>query len=57
MKADFSNWAHKPENPVILKAYAENAKPMTWVLLILVQSQKKILVLSQCLTKSNYSSK
>ena len=25
MKADFSNWAHKPENPVILKAYAENA--------------------------------
>jgi hypothetical protein len=25
MKADFSNWAHKPENPVILKAYAEVA--------------------------------
>jgi len=25
MKADFSNWAHKPENPVLLKAYAENA--------------------------------
>ena len=25
MKADFSNWTHKPENPVILKAYAENA--------------------------------
>lgn len=25
MKADFSNWRHKPENPVFLKAYAENA--------------------------------
>jgi hypothetical protein len=25
MKADFSNWNHKPENPVFLKAYAENA--------------------------------
>lgn len=25
MKADFSNWAHKPESPVLLKAYAENA--------------------------------
>jgi hypothetical protein len=25
MKADFSNWNHKPENHVILKAYAENA--------------------------------
>ena len=25
MKADFSNWNHKPENPIILKAYAENA--------------------------------
>jgi hypothetical protein len=25
MKADFSSWAHKPENPVILKAYAEVA--------------------------------
>ena len=25
MKADFSNWSHKPENPVFLKAYAENA--------------------------------
>jgi hypothetical protein len=25
MKADFSNWSHKPENPVLLKAYAENA--------------------------------
>jgi hypothetical protein len=25
MKADFSNWNHKPENPVILKAYAETA--------------------------------
>lgn len=25
MKADFSNWTHKPENPIFLKAYAENA--------------------------------
>ena len=25
MKADFSNWSHKPENPLLLKAYAENA--------------------------------
>ena len=25
MKADFSNWNHKPENHVILKAYAESA--------------------------------
>lgn len=25
MKADFSNWTHKPENPVFLKAYAEVA--------------------------------
>ena len=25
MKADFSNWNHKPENPVFLRAYAENA--------------------------------
>jgi hypothetical protein len=25
MKSDFSNWTHKPENPIILKAYAENA--------------------------------
>jgi len=25
MKADFSNWTHRPENPVILKAYAESA--------------------------------
>jgi hypothetical protein len=25
MKSDFSNWAHKPENPVILRAYAESA--------------------------------
>jgi hypothetical protein len=25
MKSDFSTWAHKPENPVILKAYAEVA--------------------------------
>ena len=25
MKADFSNWTQKPENPVILRAYAENA--------------------------------
>lgn len=25
MKADFSSWTHKPENPTILKAYAENA--------------------------------
>jgi hypothetical protein len=25
MKSDFSNWTHRPENPVILKAYAENA--------------------------------
>jgi hypothetical protein len=25
MKSDFSNWTHRPENPVILKAYAESA--------------------------------
>jgi len=25
MKADFSNWSHKPENPTLLRAYAENA--------------------------------
>ncbi len=25
MKADFSNWSHKPENPILLRAYAENA--------------------------------
>jgi hypothetical protein len=25
MKSDFSNWTHKPENPILLKAYAENA--------------------------------
>ena len=25
MKSDFSNWTRKPENPVILRAYAENA--------------------------------
>ena len=25
MKSDFSNWQHKPENPVFLKAYAETA--------------------------------
>ncbi len=25
MKADFSTWQHKPENPNILKAYAELA--------------------------------
>ena len=25
MKSDFSNWSHKPENPILLKAYAENA--------------------------------
>jgi hypothetical protein len=25
MKADFSNWNHKPENPTLLRAYAENA--------------------------------
>lgn len=25
MKADFSNWQHKPESPIILKAYAETA--------------------------------
>lgn len=25
MKTDFSNWSHKPENPVILQAYVESA--------------------------------
>jgi len=25
MKSDFSNWSHTPENPIILKAYAESA--------------------------------
>jgi hypothetical protein len=25
MKADFSNWSHSPDNPVILKKYAETA--------------------------------
>ena len=25
MKSDFSNWSHKPENPVILQAYVESA--------------------------------
>jgi hypothetical protein len=25
MRSDFSNWSHKPENPVILQAYVESA--------------------------------
>lgn len=25
MKSDFSTWTHQPMNPVLLKAYAENA--------------------------------
>lgn len=25
MRSDFSNWTHKPENPLILQAYVESA--------------------------------